>query len=73
MSTPRLPGRVAVVGAGTMGAGIAAVFARAGCTVRLAARRETSRATALERASQIAGDAAAATIGAHWTVISAYR
>jgi 3-hydroxybutyryl-CoA dehydrogenase len=37
-----LPREVAVAGAGTMGAGIAAIFARAGCRVRLTARRETS-------------------------------
>jgi 3-hydroxybutyryl-CoA dehydrogenase len=37
-----LPREVAVIGAGTMGAGIARVFAEAGCSVRLCARRTTS-------------------------------
>lgn len=37
-----LPSEVAVVGAGTMGAGIARVFAEAGSSVRLCARRESS-------------------------------
>ena len=37
--TPRPPERVAVLGAGTMGAGIALCFARAGSGVTLASRR----------------------------------
>jgi 3-hydroxybutyryl-CoA dehydrogenase len=37
-----LPQEVAVVGAGTMGAGIARLFADAGASVRLCARRESS-------------------------------
>jgi 3-hydroxybutyryl-CoA dehydrogenase len=37
-----LPAEVAVIGAGTMGAGIARVFADAGCSVRLSARHESS-------------------------------
>jgi 3-hydroxybutyryl-CoA dehydrogenase len=49
-----LPREVAVVGAGTMGAGIARVFADAGATVRLCARREAS----LEAAHGRLGDAA---------------
>jgi 3-hydroxybutyryl-CoA dehydrogenase len=44
-----LPREVAVVGAGTMGAGIARVFAEAGTSVRLAARRESSLQTARSR------------------------
>jgi 3-hydroxybutyryl-CoA dehydrogenase len=50
-----LPQDVAVVGAGTMGAGIARVFADAGASVRLCARRESS----LEVARGHLGDAAA--------------
>jgi 3-hydroxybutyryl-CoA dehydrogenase len=38
----KLPRDVAVVGAGTMGAGIARVFADAGVSVRLCARREST-------------------------------
>jgi 3-hydroxybutyryl-CoA dehydrogenase len=38
----QLPEQVAVVGAGTMGAGIARIFAEAGASVRLCARRESS-------------------------------
>lgn len=38
----QLPIEVAVIGAGTMGAGIARVFADAGASVRLSARREAS-------------------------------
>jgi 3-hydroxybutyryl-CoA dehydrogenase len=38
----KLPNRVAVIGAGTMGAGIARVFAEAGASVRLSARREST-------------------------------
>lgn len=37
-----LPRTVGVAGAGTMGAGIAAIFAAAGCEVRLHARRDAS-------------------------------
>jgi 3-hydroxybutyryl-CoA dehydrogenase len=44
-----LPREVAVVGAGTMGAGIARVFADARTSVRLAARRESSLKTARSR------------------------
>ena len=50
----QLPEQIAVVGAGTMGAGIARVFADAGATVRLCARRESS----LEAARPRLGDAA---------------
>ncbi|MGH3020979.1 MAG: 3-hydroxyacyl-CoA dehydrogenase family protein [Gaiellaceae bacterium] len=50
-----LPREVAVVGAGTMGAGIARVFAGAGASVRLCARREAS----LEAARGRLGDQAA--------------
>jgi len=49
----RLPHEVAVIGAGTMGAGIARVFADAGASVRLSARREAS----LQAARQRLGDA----------------
>jgi 3-hydroxybutyryl-CoA dehydrogenase len=52
-----LPREVAVVGAGTMGAGIARVFADAGVSVRLCARRESSLEAARtrlgERAAQV--------------------
>jgi len=44
-----LPREVAVIGAGTMGAGIARVFAEAGCAVRLCARRATSLEAARPR------------------------
>ena len=44
-----LPREVAVIGAGTMGAGIARVFADAGASVRLSARRQTSLEAARER------------------------
>jgi 3-hydroxybutyryl-CoA dehydrogenase len=44
-----LPREVAIVGAGTMGAGIARVFADGGGTVRLMARREASLNAARER------------------------
>jgi 3-hydroxybutyryl-CoA dehydrogenase len=47
-----LPREVAVVGAGTMGAGIARVFADGGASVRLTARREESLAAARERAGE---------------------
>ncbi|MGH3012081.1 MAG: 3-hydroxyacyl-CoA dehydrogenase family protein [Gaiellaceae bacterium] len=50
-----LPREVAVVGAGTMGAGIARVFAEAGASVRLCSRRESS----LDAARGRLGDAAA--------------
>jgi 3-hydroxybutyryl-CoA dehydrogenase len=49
-----LPREVAIVGAGTMGTGIARVFADAGSSVRLAGRRESS----LEAARSRLGDAA---------------
>jgi 3-hydroxybutyryl-CoA dehydrogenase len=45
----QLPSEVAVIGAGTMGAGIARVFADAGASVRLSARREASLQEASER------------------------
>jgi 3-hydroxybutyryl-CoA dehydrogenase len=57
-----LPQRVSVVGAGTMGAGIAAVFALGGAEVRVAARRPSSLEAAEQRAARILdglGDAAA--------------
>jgi 3-hydroxybutyryl-CoA dehydrogenase len=44
-----LPGEVAVMGAGTMGAGIARVFADAGCSVRVTARRQSSLDAARKR------------------------
>ncbi|HEY7003315.1 MAG TPA: 3-hydroxyacyl-CoA dehydrogenase NAD-binding domain-containing protein [Gaiellaceae bacterium] len=47
-----LPREIAVVGAGTMGAGIARIFADAGSSVRLTARRETSLETARERVGE---------------------
>ncbi|WP_405823595.1 3-hydroxyacyl-CoA dehydrogenase NAD-binding domain-containing protein [Streptomyces sp. NBC_01390] len=43
---PEQPPRVAVIGAGTMGAGIAQVFARAGCRVTLWSRSESTLAAA---------------------------
>jgi 3-hydroxybutyryl-CoA dehydrogenase len=46
----KVPSEVAVIGAGTMGAGIARVFADAGSSVRLTARRESSLEAARERA-----------------------
>jgi 3-hydroxybutyryl-CoA dehydrogenase len=49
----QLPDQVAVVGAGTMGAGIARIFADAGAAVRLCARRASS----LEAARPRLGDA----------------
>jgi 3-hydroxybutyryl-CoA dehydrogenase len=45
----RLPAEVVVIGAGTMGPGIARIFARAGASVRLTSRRESSLETARER------------------------
>jgi 3-hydroxybutyryl-CoA dehydrogenase len=50
-----LPRDVAVVGAGTMGTGIARVFADAGSSVRLAARRESSLEAARSRLEATAG------------------
>jgi 3-hydroxybutyryl-CoA dehydrogenase len=47
-----LPREATVVGAGTMGAGIARVFADAGCAVRLTARRESSLEAARERVGE---------------------
>ena len=44
-----LPRAVAIIGAGTMGAGIARIFAGGGASVRLMARREASRDSARER------------------------
>ena len=44
-----LPREVAVIGAGTMGTGIARVFADGGSAVRLMSRRESSLAAARER------------------------
>jgi 3-hydroxybutyryl-CoA dehydrogenase len=49
-----LPQNVAVVGAGTMGAGIARVFAEAGASVRLCARRESSLDPARPRLGEAA-------------------
>jgi 3-hydroxybutyryl-CoA dehydrogenase len=48
-----LPREVAVIGAGTMGAGIARIFAEGGASVRLMARRQTS----LDSAGARLGDA----------------
>ena len=45
----RLPREVAVIGAGTMGPGIARIFAEGGAAVRLTARRESSLEAARER------------------------
>ena len=50
-----LPREVAVVGAGTMGAGIARVFADAGVSVRLCSRRESSLDSARERLGEALG------------------
>ena len=47
-----LPRKVAVVGAGTMGAGIARIFADGGASVRLTARRQESLDAARERAGE---------------------
>jgi 3-hydroxybutyryl-CoA dehydrogenase len=49
-----LPREVAVVGAGTMGAGIALVFADAGSSVRLCSRRESRLDAARERLGESA-------------------
>jgi 3-hydroxybutyryl-CoA dehydrogenase len=48
-----LPREVAVIGAGTMGAGIARVFAEAGASVRLCARRESSLEAARPRLGDV--------------------
>jgi 3-hydroxybutyryl-CoA dehydrogenase len=48
----QLPREVTVVGAGTMGAGIARIFADSGASVRLTARREESLDAARERAGE---------------------
>jgi 3-hydroxybutyryl-CoA dehydrogenase len=53
VSVNELPGTVAVVGAGTMGVGIARVFAQAGCAVRLGSRRADSLRAARERLGSI--------------------
>jgi 3-hydroxybutyryl-CoA dehydrogenase len=54
-TAPELPASVAVIGAGTMGTGIAIVFAAAGCAdLRLMSRHE---ATLRQAASRIAGAA----------------
>ena len=58
MSQAPLPARVGIAGAGTMGAGMAAVFARAGCEVALTARREESLADARRRCETIIGESA---------------
>jgi 3-hydroxybutyryl-CoA dehydrogenase len=50
----QLPEHVAVVGAGTMGAGIAQIFAEAGASVRLCARRESSLENARGRLGETA-------------------
>ena len=47
-----LPREIAVVGAGTMGAGIARIFAERGASVRLTARRESSLEGARIRAGE---------------------
>jgi 3-hydroxybutyryl-CoA dehydrogenase len=51
-----LPGNVAVVGAGTMGIGIARVFAEGGASVRLCARRESSLDAARRRLGETAAE-----------------
>jgi 3-hydroxybutyryl-CoA dehydrogenase len=48
-----LPHEVAVIGAGTMGPGIARTFADAGASVRLTARRESSLDAARERLDDV--------------------
>lgn len=50
----KLPRDVAVLGAGTMGAGIARIFAAAGASVRLCARRESSLDAARGRLGETA-------------------
>jgi 3-hydroxybutyryl-CoA dehydrogenase len=57
----KLPDRVAVVGAGTMGAGIARIFAEAGCSVRLGARRAASLDSARVRLGPMAERVVAST------------
>jgi 3-hydroxyacyl-CoA dehydrogenase len=47
-----LPREIAVIGAGTMGAGIARIFADGGASVRLTARRQESLDAARERAGE---------------------
>ena len=47
-----LPRKVTVLGAGTMGAGIAGIFADGGASVRLTARRQESLEAARERAGE---------------------
>jgi 3-hydroxybutyryl-CoA dehydrogenase len=54
----RIPETVAILGAGTMGAGMAAVFAAHGSRVRLAARRPETLEKAQQRVARIADDAA---------------
>ena len=44
-----LPTTIAVIGAGTMGAGIAQIFAQAGHSVRLQARKRETLEAALRR------------------------
>lgn len=56
--TGRIPSRVAIIGAGTMGAGMAAVFALHGSSVRLTARRRETLEAAERRIETIAGGAA---------------
>jgi 3-hydroxybutyryl-CoA dehydrogenase len=56
--TGALPHTVAIVGAGTMGAGMAGVFASSGSEVRLAARTEASLERAGRRIEEIAGEGA---------------
>jgi 3-hydroxybutyryl-CoA dehydrogenase len=52
------PRKVAIVGAGTMGAGMAGVFALGGSEVRLAARTEATLGRARQRIESLAPDAA---------------
>lgn len=54
----RTPPTVVIIGAGTMGAGMAAVFAAHGSNVRLTARRRETLERATGRVAAIAGDAA---------------
>jgi len=66
-----LPREVAVVGAGTMGAGIARIFADGGASVRLTARRQESLDAARERAGEAVAmttDLDEALAGAHLVV-----
>jgi 3-hydroxybutyryl-CoA dehydrogenase len=55
--TRPLPREVAIVGAGTMGAGIASVFVGGGCAVRLHARRESRLEQARARFPDLDGGA----------------